>query len=69
MKSRLRNNTGNNGTVNVEIPVLLKYLSKDYLDYWRSVEMPLINCEIIIEVIWSANFAIYVTEREKIWND
>ena len=65
MKSRLINNTGNNGTVNVEIPVLLKYLS----NLWRSLEMPLINCEIILEVIWSANFAIYVAEREKIWND
>ena len=61
MKSRLINNTGNNGTVNVEIPVLLKYLS----NLWRSLEMPLINCEIILEVIWSANFAIYVAEREK----
>ena len=61
MKSRLINNTGNNGTVNVEIPVLLKYLS----NLWRSLEMPLINCEIILEVIWSANFAIYVAERVK----
>ena len=34
--------TGNNGTKNVEIMVSLKYLS----NFWRSLEMSLINCEI-----------------------
>ena len=32
--------TGNDGTKNVEIMVPLKHLSK----FWRSLEMSLINC-------------------------
>ena len=36
-------NTGNNGTKNgVKIAVPLKYLS----NFWRSLEMPLINCKV-----------------------
>ena len=34
--------TGGNGTINVEIVVPLKYLS----NFWRTLKMPLINCEI-----------------------
>ena len=34
--------TGNYGTTNVEILVSLKYLC----NFWRTLEMPLINCEI-----------------------
>ena len=34
--------TGNNGRKNVEIMVLIKYLS----NFWRTLEMPLINCEV-----------------------
>ena len=34
--------TGNNGTKDVEIMVALKYLS----NFWRTLEMPLINCEV-----------------------
>ena len=33
---------GNGGTKNVEIMVPIKYLS----NFWRTLEMPLINCEI-----------------------
>ena len=33
----------------VEIAVPLKYLS----NFWRSLEMPLINCKIHLELIWS----------------
>ena len=37
------NNNGNIvGIVNVEIMVPLKYLS----NFWRTLEMPLINCEV-----------------------
>ena len=34
--------TGNNDTKNVNIMVLLKYLSS----FWRSLELLLINCQI-----------------------
>ena len=49
------NNHGNiAGRVNVEIMVLLKYLS----NFWRTLEMPLINCEVNLILIWSANCVI-----------
>ena len=34
----------------VEIMVPLKYLS----NFWRSLEMPLINCEVNLILIWSS---------------
>ena len=37
------------GTKSVEIMVPLKYLS----DFWRTLEMPLINCEINLVLTWS----------------
>ena len=45
-------NTENNGTKNgVKIAVPLKYLS----NFWRSLEMPLINCKIELSLIWIGN--------------
>ena len=42
-KANLIGNTENNGTKNgVKIAVPLKYLS----NFWRSLEMPLINCKV-----------------------
>ena len=41
--------TGDNGTNNVEIMVPLKYLS----NFWRTLEMPLINYEISLILTWS----------------
>ena len=41
-KSRLKNNTNNANIVNAEIAVPLKYFSS----FWKTVEIPLINCEI-----------------------
>ena len=40
---------GNRVFKNVKIPVPLKYLSNS----WRSLEMPLINCKIHLELNWS----------------
>ena len=46
------NNNGNiAGRVDVEIMVPLKYLS----NFWRTLEMPLINCEVNLILTWSAN--------------
>ena len=48
-KSNLIGNTENNGTKNgVKIAVTLKYLSY----FWRSLEMPLINCKIELSLKW-----------------
>ena len=41
-KAKITGQTGNDGTKNVEIMVPLKYLS----NFWRALEMPLINCEV-----------------------
>ena len=41
--------TGNRDTKNVEITVPLKYLS----NFWRTLEIPLINCEISFQLKWS----------------
>ena len=49
------NNNGNiAGRVNVEIMVPLKYLS----NFWRTHEMPLINCEVELILDWFANCVI-----------
>ena len=45
------------GRKNVEIMVPLKYLS----NFWRTLEMPLINCEINLILTWSANCVIVST--------
>ena len=45
--------TGNDGT-KIEIMVPLKYLR----NFWRTLEMLLINCEINLILIWSANCVI-----------
>ena len=42
---------GNNTEKEVEIVVLLKYLS----NFWRALDMPLINCEMNLILTWSEN--------------
>ena len=39
-KTKITSKTNDDGTINVEIMILLKYLSS----FWRTLEMPLINC-------------------------
>ena len=46
------------GTKNVEIMVPLKYLS----NFRRTLEMSLINCEINLDLNWSKNCIIAVTD-------
>ena len=43
--------TGDDGTKNVELMAPLIYLSKT----WRTIEMPLINCEINLDLKLSKN--------------
>ena len=49
-KVKITGNTSiSNNTKDVKIAVLLKYLS----NFWRTLEMPLINCEINLILTWS----------------
>ena len=56
-KVRMTGQTGDNGTKNVEIMVPLKSLS----NFWRTLEMPLIKCEIKLILTWSTNCVIVST--------
>ena len=56
-KANLIGNTENNGTKNgVKIAVPLKYLS----NFWRSLEMPLINCKVELSLNWIEHCALTV---------
>ena len=56
-KVKIIGETGDDGTKNVEIMVPLKYLS----DFWRTLLMPLINCEISLILTWSTNCVVVST--------
>ena len=56
-KTKITDQANNNGTINVEIMVPLKYLS----NFWRTLEMPLINCEVELVLNGSANCVITYT--------
>ena len=54
-KLKITRKTPNNGNEkDVEIMVPLKYLS----NFWRTLEMPLINCEVNLILTWSSTRAI-----------
>ena len=54
-KANLIGNTETNGTKKgVKIAVPLKYLS----NFWRSLEMPLINCKVKLSLRWIENFVL-----------
>ena len=50
-KQETRGQTGNDTIKDVEIMLPLKYLSC----FWRTLELPLINCEINFILTWLAN--------------
>ena len=56
-KGKITGNGGNGGTKDVEIMVPLKYLSK----FWRTLEMPLINCEVNLILTWSSKCVLIAT--------
>ena len=56
-KAKMTGQTGNDGTKDVEIMVPLKYLS----NFWRTLEMPLINCEVNLILTWSSNCVLIAT--------
>ena len=54
-KTKITGKTPNNGNEkDVEIMVPLKYLSI----FWRTLEMPLINCEVNLNLTWSSTCVI-----------
>ena len=53
-KQKITGQTGNYGTKDVQIIVPLKNLS----NFWRTFELPLINCEINVFFTWSAECII-----------
>ena len=57
LKEKLIGQTGNNGAKNVEIVVPLKYLS----NFLRTLKMPLITCEITLNLNWSENSLLVAT--------
>ena len=56
-KAKITGQTGNNGTKDVEIMVPLKYLS----NFWRTLEMSLINCDVNLILTWSSNCVLVAT--------
>ena len=50
----IENTPGDGNTKDVEIIVPLKYLS----NFWRTLEMPLINCEVNLILTWSSTCVI-----------
>ena len=58
-KAKIIGQTNDDGDIeNVEIMVPLKYLS----NFWRTLEMPLINCEVELILTWSSNCVIIYTD-------
>ena len=57
-KMKIKGKTSNNfNEKDVEIMVPLKYLS----NFWRTLEMPLINCEVNLILTWSSTCALVAT--------
>ena len=55
-KTKITGQTNDDGEINgVEILVPLRY----FINFWRTLEMPLINCEIELILDWSANCVIF----------
>ena len=59
-KVKMTGRTGNGGTKNVEIMVPIKYLS----NFWRTLEMLLVNCEVNLILKWSENCVAVSTDVE-----
>ena len=56
-KTKITGQNNDNGRMDIEIMVPLKYLS----NFWRTLEMPLINCELELILDWSASCVIIYT--------
>ena len=61
LKKKIRGQTGDNGTKNVEIMIQLKYLS----NFWGTLAMSLINCEISLDLNWSKKCVIVADKADQ----
>ena len=59
-KTKITGQTNDDGIINVEIMVQLKYLGS----FWRTLEMSLINCEVELILAWFANCVIIATKLQ-----
>ena len=57
-KTKITGQTYDNGIINVEIMFPLKHLR----NFWKTFEMPLINCEVELILSWSVNCVIIYTD-------
>ena len=51
-----------NGTQKMELTIPLKYLS----NFWRTLNIPLISCEVFLELKWNKNCVITSLERRQV---
>ena len=51
-----------NGTQDVELAIPLKYLG----NFWRALNIPLISCQVSLELKWDKNFVITSLEQREI---
>ena len=58
-KAKTTGQTGDDGTKSVEVMVPLKYLS----NFWRTLEMPSINCKVNLILTWSSTCVIVSTNN------
>ena len=58
-KVKVTGQTGNDKTKNVKIMVPFQYLIK----FWRTVEMPLIKCEVNLILTWSENCVVVYADN------
>ena len=50
------------GTQKIELAISLKYLD----NFWRALNIPLISCEVFLELKWNKNCVITSLERRKV---
>ena len=58
LNKKIMSETGNNGIKIVDMIVPLKYLS----NLWRTLKMPLINCQIYLILTWFTSCVIVFTD-------
>ena len=61
-KNKITGNTNNQGTKDIELAIPLKYLG----NFWRALNIPLILCEIFLELKWNKNCVITSLEQRQV---
>ena len=61
-KNKIVDNTNNAGTKDIELAIPLKYLG----NFWRALNIPLLSCEVFLELKWDKNCVITSLEQRAI---